>query len=314
MQRIEILLLRWGLIAGCLLSCGVLHAAPERPKIMSVSNLSVYTTDPAKTEYFYVHDLGATKSSDPQNAQGVRYYFNPIQFVEVLPLPAGGDPKNRFDHAGYNTANAEALRQYLGAHNVQVPSSVSHGGDGSAYFDVKDPEGNRVQFVQPPVHPAAVPNDPLSSHIIHVGYIVHDAGLEDTFYKGLLGFRPYWHGGMTDADTSQWVSLQLPDGLDWVEYMAVKGPEKTGIPAAMSGENAGVLDHFALGVQNIEKIMNVLYEGDRLDEKHSPPQIGRDGKWQLNLYAPDGTRAEMMEFQPSVKPCCSPFLASSPTK
>lgn len=292
----------------------MLHAAPERPKITSVSHLSVYTTDAAKSEYFYVHDLGATKGVDPQNAQGVRYYFNAIQFVEVLPLPAGDHSKNRFDHAGYNTANAEALRQYLGAHNVQVPSGVMHGSDGSAYFEVMDPEGNRVQFVQPPAHPAAIPDNPLSNHVIHVGYIIHDAALEDTFYKDLLGFRSYWHGGMTDADNSQWISLQLPDGLDWVEYMTVKGPEKTGIPAAMSAETAGVLDHFALGVPNIEKAMNTLYEGDRLDEKHSPPQIGRDGKWQLNLYAPDGTRAEMMEFQPSVKPCCSPFLAASPTK
>ena len=276
-----------GFIAGCLLGCGALHAVGQRPKITSVSHLSVYTNDPAKSEHFYVYDLGATKGSDPQNPQGVRYYFNAIQFVEVLPLPAGGDVKNRFDHAGYNTTDAEALRQYLAAHNVPVPPGVTHGSDGSAYFEVKDPENNRVQFVQPPAHPAAVPDNPLSNHIIHLGYIVHNSGLEDGFYKGLLGFRPYWHGGMTDADTSQWISLQVPDGLDWVEYMTVKGPEKT---------------------------MNVLYAGDRLDEKHSPPQIGRDGKWQLNLYAPDGTRAEMMEFQPSVKPCCSPLLAASPTK
>ena len=32
------------------------------------------------------------------------------------------------------------------------------------------------------------------------------------------------------------------------------------------------------------------------------------------LYDPDGIRAELMEFQPSAKPCCSPFLAASPTK
>ena len=25
------------------------------------------------------------------------------------------------------------------------------------------------------------------------------------------------------------------------------------------------------------------------------PQIGRDGKWQLNLYDPDDTRVELME-------------------
>lgn len=43
----------------------------------------------------------------------VRYYFNAVQFVEVLPMPAGEqDPKNRFHGAGYNTSNAEAMRRY----------------------------------------------------------------------------------------------------------------------------------------------------------------------------------------------------------
>ena len=42
------------------------------------------------------------------------------------------------------------------------------------------------------------------------------------------------------------------------------------------------------------------------------PQMGLDGKWQANLYDPDGTRVELMEFQPSVKPCCSTFTAASP--
>jgi hypothetical protein len=96
--------------------------------------------------------------------------------------------------------------------------------------------------------------------------------------------------------------------------MVVSGTEKKGIPADMSKDTLGVLDHFSLGVFNMEKSVNLLYEGDRLTAKHSPPQIGRDGKWQLNLYDPDGTRAEVMEFQPSVKPCCSSFMATSPTK
>lgn len=285
----------------------------ERPKITSVSHLSVYTSDAAKTDFFYVHDLGATKGADPQNPKGVRYYFNAIQFVEVLPLPGSPANPNRFDHAGYNTTDAEAMRRYLGAHGVAVPASVTEGSDGSRYFEVKDPEQNRIEFVQPPAHPAAVPENALSKHMIHVGYIVHDIALEDRFYQGLLGFRPYWHGGMTD-DSHSWTSEQLPDGTDWVEYMYVDGPEKTGIPASMTQSNAGVLNHFALGVPNIEKSVDLLYEGDRLTAKHSDPKIGRDGKWQVNMYDPDGTRAELMEFQPAVRPCCSPFLLPSPTQ
>lgn len=302
--------------AALTLTAAALHAQDnqQRPQMSSVSHLSVYSSDAARTEHFYVHDLGATRAVDPQDAAGVRYYFNATQFVEVLPLPAGEqDSKNRLHGVGYNTVNAEALRRYLGAHGVAVPAAVSKASDRSEYFAVKDPEGNRVEFVQPPKTPASIALGPVSEHIIHVGYIVHNVEAEDSFYVKLLGFRPYWHGGKTE-DSSEWISMQLPDGQDWVEFMTVKGPEKTGIPTGMSQENAGVLDHFALGIANVEHAYNVLYERDGLTERHSSPQLGRDGKWQLNLYDPDGTRAELMEFQPAEKPCCSPFLLPSPTK
>jgi catechol 2,3-dioxygenase-like lactoylglutathione lyase family enzyme len=301
----------------CLLAFSLAGAswAQDRPKITGVSHLAIYTTDATKTEYFFVHDLGAVKQADPENPAGTRYAFNATQFVEVLPLPADAAPKNRLDHAAFATEDAEAMRAYLKTKGVGTPDAVRTLSDGSKVFEVKDPEMNRVEFVQPAKPAPMLEKNPqaVSDHIIHVGYIVHDPGLENKFFIDLLGFRPYWHGGPKDGDT-QWISQQVPNGTDWLEYMVVKGPEKAGIPADMTQEVAGVLDHFALGVQNIEKSVDLLYEGDRLTARQSPPLIGRDGKWQLNIYAPDGTRAELMEFQPSVKPCCSPFLLPSPTE
>lgn len=283
----------------------------ERPKVTGISHLAVYTTDPTKAESFYVHDLGAFKGLDPENSAGVRYSFSATQFVEVLPLPAGSASVNRLDHAAFNTSDADAMRKYLQAHGVEVPSSVTKAGDGSEYFEVKDPEGNKVQLVQPPAHPVAASENPLSTRVIHIGYLVHDAAVEDAFYRTLLGFRPYWHGGMKEGVTD-WISQQVPEGTDWLEYMLVHGPEKTGIPASISQETLGVLDHFSLGVDNMEKSVTLLYQGDRLTGRHSQAQIGRDGKWQFNLYDPDGIRVELMEFQPAGKPCCSPFLLPSP--
>ncbi len=233
--------------------------AQQRPRITGVSHLSVYTSDAARAEEFYAHDLGAMKAADPQSPAGARYYFSPVQFVEVLPLAQDAGPVNRIDHVAYNTDDAEALRLYMTAHHVAVPAAVTKASDGSRYFDVLDPEGNRIQFVQPPARPLAVPSNSLSSHIIHVGYAVHDPAAEDAFYRDLLGFRPYWHGGMKD-DTPQWISLQVPDGTDWVEYMMVQGPEKTGIPAGMSRESLGVLDHFALAFRTWSRLPTCCME------------------------------------------------------
>jgi catechol 2,3-dioxygenase-like lactoylglutathione lyase family enzyme len=263
----------------------------------------------AKSETFYVKKLGAVKGADPEDVNGVRYYFNPRQFVEVLPLPAPG--KNRMAHTGFVTADAAALRVYLAANRIKVPKRLTTGQDGSKWFDVSDPEGNRVQFVQLPKTLPDVPVNPLSGHIIHVGVITHDRTAMDGFYKGLLGFRGYWQGGV-HPDQPAWISQQVPDGRDWLEYMTVSGPEKTGIPAAMTQATAGVLNHFALGVGNIEKTVTILTGEDRLSEKPDGPKIGLDGKWQFNMHDPDGTRAEFMEFHAVIKPCCSPFTAPDP--
>ncbi len=73
---------------------GMSLSAQTRPAIVGVSHIAVYTSDAAKTEHFYVHDIGLKKGEDPENSAGVRYYVNQEQFVEVLPLPAGrgGEP------------------------------------------------------------------------------------------------------------------------------------------------------------------------------------------------------------------------------
>ena len=292
----------------------VSYAAPGRPPITGVSHIAVLSADMAKSDAFYVNDLGGVKRDDPENTAGVRYYFSPIQFVEVLPLPAAdAASKNRMDHVAFDTPDADGLRRYLRANGIAVPHRVKRAGDGSKWFDLKDPEDNTIQFVQPPAAPEAVPANPLSKHLIHFGFIVHNRDLEDTFYRKVLGFRPYWYGGMT-ADKPQWIAQQVPDGTDWLEYMVVSGPETKGIPATMPQATSGVLNHFSLGVVNMEQTVNLLTAGERISDKNDGPKIGRDGKWQFNMYDPDGTRAELMELQPSTKPCCSPFTASSPTE
>jgi catechol 2,3-dioxygenase-like lactoylglutathione lyase family enzyme len=294
------------------------EAPVTRPPITGVSHIAVYTSSLAKAERFYAYDLGGVKRDDPENPQGVRYYFAPTQFVEVLPLPqelargfSGPASINRLDHVAFDTPDAQGLRKYLAGRGVSVPKQVAQGHDGSRWLDVTDPEGNKIEFVQPPQRPPQVSVNPLSSHIIHVGFIVHDRALEDRFFRTVLGFRPYWFGGMKD-DTPSWISQQVPNGTDWLEYMIVGTPDSKGIPASMSQANLGVLNHFSLGVPNIESAYTLLWNGARLDGQTNLPKIGRDAKWQLNLLDPDGTRAEIMELHAIGKPCCSPFTAADP--
>jgi catechol 2,3-dioxygenase-like lactoylglutathione lyase family enzyme len=301
-----VLCLAWSVAAS------TAFAASPRPAITGISHIAVYASDPSATERFYVHDLGATRGADPESQLGVRYYFSARQFVEVLPLP--GPPSiNRLDHVAFATPDAEGMRQYLAAAGIPVPDAVT-ATPGDSWFVVQDPEGNRIQFVQSRTVPTlALSNHRFSNHIIHVGFIVHDRALEDRFYRKVLGFRPYWFGG-NEADKPTWISQQVPDGRDWLEYMLVDPPQGRGIPADMSQTLLGIFNHFSLGVANMRSVYTRLWDEERLAGQDGTPKIGRDAKWQLNLHDPDGTRAEIMELHAIGKPCCSPFTAADPIR
>ncbi|HVN93206.1 MAG TPA: VOC family protein [Terracidiphilus sp.] len=302
--------------AAAFVAAGVAAAAaktiPARPKITGVSHLAIYTSDAAATEHFYTMSVGAEKMPDPENPKGVRYAINATQYVEVLPLPPDAGI-NRLDHVAFNTDNAEGMRKYLAAKGWKTPAKVQRGKDGSRWFDILDPEGNTVRFVEPPPNPAPVDaQSAIGHHIIHVGILVHDRAAEDKLYRDLLGFKPYWWGGR-DGKT-EWVSQQVPDAHDWIEYMLSGGPGE-GIPAGMSQQTLGVLDHFSIGVASVPDAYKMLADANRLMGRHDQaPKIGADGKYQLNLYDPDGTRVEVMQFHATEKPCCSPFTAEDPAE
>ncbi len=290
------------------------QTAPPRPKITGISHLAVYTSDPAATDHYYREIIGAAKLPDPENPRGVRYAINATQFIEVLPLPPG-EGINRLDHIAFNTSDAEGMCKYLAAKAWKTPPKVDKGSDGSRWFTVLDPEGNKVEFVQPPGTPQeiAAPNV-IGRHIIHMGIMVHSRAVEDTFYRDLLGFRPYWYGGMVE-NRIDWVSQQTPDSHDWLEYMLVHDTATSGIPATISQHDLGVLDHVSIGVNSVEEAHKTLEAGNRLNGVHDAhTQIGRDGKGQFNLYDPDGIRLELMNFHATEKPCCSPFTANDPSE
>jgi catechol 2,3-dioxygenase-like lactoylglutathione lyase family enzyme len=313
--------MQFRVLAAAFLAAFTLAAAAQmpdkpiaRPRITGISHIAVYTSNPAATDHYYREIIGAAKLADPEDPTGVRYALSATQFIEVLPLPADAGI-NRLDHTAWNTDDAEGLRRYLGSRSWKVPYRVEKGADGSRWFAVKDPEGNKVEFVQPPEYPKAPVNpNAIGHHIIHVGFLVHSRAVEDTFYRDLLGFRPYWFGGMVEGKVD-WVSQQAPDSHDWLEYMLTSGPSGSGIPPTISQHNLGVLDHFSIGEVSVFEAYKVLQNGNRLTGVHDDqPKIGKDGKGQFNLYDPDGIRAELMNFHATDKPCCSSFTSDDPTE
>ena len=102
--------MRYGLgLAFALTSIGALAAEVEqkRPAITGISHIAVYARDMAASDRFYGHILGGLKAPNPEDPAGVRYYFGPHQFVEVLPAQATQGP-SMLSHVAYMTADAAA--------------------------------------------------------------------------------------------------------------------------------------------------------------------------------------------------------------
>jgi catechol 2,3-dioxygenase-like lactoylglutathione lyase family enzyme len=285
----------------CLLSTTVFAQQPPRPPITGVAFARFYTTNPAAAERFY----GTTLGFERKQADGMWLYpVNTSQWIELItktPPPQAG---NRLAAVAFTTTDAQQLEHYLESKGIKPEQPLKKG-----QFGVRDPEGNLVIFVQKgsekPVATAPASPNATSARIIHVGFMVTDQAKEDAFWKGILGFRPYWHGG-PKPDVDNWVSIQVPDGTDWLEYMLNNGPNPT-------LQHAGVMDHFSLGVVSMPDTVVALARNHCEGVNCTKSQMGRDGKVQLNLYDPDMTRVEFMEFAPTQEPCCSPFTGKHPT-
>jgi catechol 2,3-dioxygenase-like lactoylglutathione lyase family enzyme len=288
-----------------LLSCSVLsaqHPVPVRPAITGLSHVTFYADNLHKSENFYVHVLGWEELPSAGASSGIRFYANPAQYIELIPASRPGRI-DRLQSFGFNTSNAEMLRRFLRAHGLPVPPAVTLGQDGSRSFVVHDPEGNEVEFTQPGRHPLPAPADlsrRLSTHIIHAGFVAHDRAALDRFYRDILGFHLYWQGWAKPGHID-WVMMQVPNGTDWIEYMLY-------LPVNPTRAQLGSANHFSPGVVSIADLHRRLLA--RGEER--PPLLALDGKWQLDLVDPDGTRVEFMEFRPVKSPCCSPFTGPFP--
>ena len=275
-----------------------------RPRITGIDHVSFYTANPDGVKKLYVDILGLPAAAPIESGETTRY-MSGKQWVGYSAAP---DPKatDRMDHVAFTTDNIAGLRRYLAQKGLK-PGQIQGRSDHSLSFVVDDPEGHHIEFVERPKDESA-PAEPnaVSRRMIHAGFLVYNRATADHFYREVLGFRPYWHGGMKDNETD-WVSLQVPDGTDWLEYMLNQ-------PAHPDLRLTGVMNHISYGVADMKKAQAVLESHGWKEHVDEHAQMGRDGKRQLNVFDPDLTRIELMEFKPAEKPCCSDFTAPHPTE
>jgi catechol 2,3-dioxygenase-like lactoylglutathione lyase family enzyme len=291
------------LVCAFLQLCVHAQTPAARPRITGIDHVAFYTTAPDGVKKLYGDVLGLASAEPVEPGCTLRYMVG-TQWVGYSAAP-DAKSTDRMDHVALATDNITSLRKYLGAQGIKVPE-IRARADHSLFFMIDDPDGHKIEFVErdtrkePPSAPSAV-----SHHMIHAGFLVYRREAADHFYRDILGFRPYWHGGMK-PDVTEWLAIQVPDGTDWIEYM-LNQPNP-------DAHLSGVMNHISLGVKDMNAAqMKIESHGWKPSaEEHS--QIGRDGKLQLNLFDPDLSRIELMEFTPVDKPCCSEFTGPHPSE
>ena len=306
----------------CVLATATVQAQTKRAKILGIGRVVILADAAGDKERYKFYSelslpsLGAFCTGAPCT---VIYALNGHQelILSVAPRPAvrsEAPQRNNLALMMFETSDVSALHDYLQSKGVTVGPVTADttrmkdeaGADitGSpSFFTLQDPDGHQIGFIQfetPLKYPVQVAE--ISTRLIHAGLVVRDRAAMDRFYKDILGFHLYWHGGRKDDETD-WVNMQVPDGTDWIEYML-------NVPADASHKTLGVVNHIALGVPDIKAAREQLIKNGWTPGEE--PKIGRGGKWQLNLYDPDDTRIEFMEFTPTQKPCCSEYTGPHP--
>ena len=273
---------------GILLGLAILEAQPAapRPRVNGIDHVALRVGEAAPARRFYGELLGLRPATGGSSEQ-LAFAVGQSQKIVLKPgLRSGLD--ERLDHVAFATPDLAALTAHLRARGVELlqppdrctPSAVQ----------VRDPDGHTVEFVEAPWPPSAPPSETglLTTRLLHAGLIVREEARAHNFSRDVLGFQEIWRGGRPEG-TTRWINMRVPDGTSYVEYMLSD--------STPTRKELGVLHHLCLRVDDMQDAWEEIGRRSvRLQlPLPGPPQIGVNGRYQLNLYDPDGTRVELME-------------------
>jgi len=285
------------------LAASAQDAAPQRPRITGISHVGYFASDLPKTIAFWHVLLGFDEAYDLKKpgTSEVRIAFikiNDHQHIELFNEPPS-HPPNWMSHLCFSVDNVEQMRAYLRTKGYAVkPSNGGKTRTGDYAFEIQDPDGTLIEFFQDlPTGMEAqaagkfMPSTRISEAIYHVGFLVGNTTKSLAFYEDILGFKETWRGGSNPAELS-WINVQAPGDADYIELMLYRTLPRT----------YGTQNHISLVVPDMQKAIAILqarpaYKTYLTYGKPLEMHLGKNGKRQVNLYDPDGTRVELMEAQ-----------------
>lgn len=278
-------------------SLGWAADAPKRPRITGVAHIALFVHDIEKSRQYY-HDLLGYEEPFLLNKEDgtlslTFIKINDRQYIELFPEVTPGS--DRLNHISVETDDIEGMRVYLASKGVKVPDKVNTARIKNKSFNVKDPDGHTVEFVE--YRPEGwsmrekgkfMPAERVSNRMLHLGILVGALEPALKFYGEVLGFKEFWRGSR-DGKVLNWVNMRVPEGDTYIEFMLYDTmPEPTA---------RGSAHHICLEVPDAAKTKAWLEARPAISGYKRPLEIrtGVNRKRQMNLFDPDGTRTEVME-------------------
>jgi lactoylglutathione lyase len=323
-------------LAGVLGALWVWAQPPERPRLVGLSHVAVRSHDLAASRHFYGDLFGfqeaftvlrnhtaVMKGGLPQDqVSAVFFKVNNRQYIVVM--PESSPDESRFADYAVQTDDAEAMRALLKSLGYSVPDKISKTPTYDLAFQVKDPDGTAIQFVQYTPESLSVQSvgkflsdERMSNRILHAGFAISKPESAKFYLEG-FGVREFWRadpsmsapGAASNSKKkaappaegpllASLSNLKLPDSDDYIEWSlsrmranpASADTKKGGGRGAGAGHIALVTPDMAKTVATIEG-RPAFKDYNRQHEAH----VGINHKWQGNFFDPDGTRTEFMEL------------------
>ena len=238
--------------AVLLFAAPVHSQTPTRPRITAISHVGYFVSDLPAAINFWHALLGFDEAYDlkkPGSTADTRIAFikiNDHQHVELFNEPPTAPP-NFLSHICFTVDDIQQMRLYLNSKGYDVKPVTGKTRTGDYAFEIKDPDGMLVEFVQslPTCLEAQAtgkfaPASRISTHIYHLGFLVGNSQRSLDFYGNILGFKETWRGGANPAELS-WINMRVPDGTDYVEFMLYRK-----LPTTFGDKN-----HIALEVPDV---------------------------------------------------------------
>jgi catechol 2,3-dioxygenase-like lactoylglutathione lyase family enzyme len=268
------------------------------PPILGIASVAIRMSDLAIARNLYGKFMGFEElpvmKGKMELSKRCIFKVSDRQFIEIY-SGLTSDQDQRLMYVALETSNVHAMWEFLKFRGISSIDQPRRNVDGNLLVEMVDPFGFIIQFIQ--YLPDSVQmrsfgkrlsKKRVSNRLLHAGCIVSDISKADLFYKELLGFSEIWRGGKDDLSLN-WINMKVPNGTDYLEYILIdEKPDR---------KRLGIAQHPCFLVSDMQVAFETLKARSKQNDflKDHVPNVGRNNRWNLNLFDPDGTRIEFME-------------------